>query len=165
MAALSSSSLNEKNINFKIDQRKKEYLHLKGSTHPNRLLEVDGKFKRISTTTAKTRDLQKGIPCSAGRAKGIARVLTTYDEGALLKGGEILVTHSANPGWVPVYLLASGIVTEIGGALSHSAIIAREFGIPMVASIKDACLTIKTGDYIDVDGTRGFVKIRKKSKV
>lgn len=76
--------------------------------------------------------------------------------------GDILITRATNPGWTPLMAMAGGIVTEIGGALSHGAIIAREFSIPMVAAVKDATLKIKTGQWIKVNGQTGTVEILKE---
>jgi phosphoenolpyruvate synthase/pyruvate phosphate dikinase len=105
---------------------------------------------------------RQGIPCSSGVVVSTARVIKKYSEADKFRKNEILITHSANPGWVPLFLLATGVLTEIGGALSHSAIIAREYGIPMIASVSDACRFIKTGDLIQLDGTSGVVKILKR---
>jgi phosphoenolpyruvate synthase/pyruvate phosphate dikinase len=141
-----------------VKKRKGVYADCLKMEHPMRLIEVDGKVKNQVSGKIGDSDLINGIPCSSGYKIGVARVLKNFAEGSKLQKNEILVTHSANPGWVPLYLLASGIVTEIGGALSHSAIIAREYGIPMVASVSNACKNIKTGDHISIDGTNGIVK-------
>ncbi len=100
-----------------------------------------------------------GIGCSHGRVTGRACVLTDPGRGVDLKKGDILVAPSTNPGWTPLFVIASGAVTEIGGALSHGAIIAREYAIPMVTAIPEITKIIKTGDIISVDGNTGRVDI------
>ncbi len=130
--------------------------------HPYRMIEYGGRLQSAHVSQNPAAGTLSGIPCSTGFIQGSARVLHTFEESAALKPGEILVTHSANPGWTPLFILAKGVVTEIGGALSHSAIIAREYGIPMVASVTDAISQIGTGDFISVDGTSGLIQILKK---
>ncbi|GAB4366577.1 MAG: PEP/pyruvate-binding domain-containing protein [Calditrichia bacterium] len=151
-------------LDKKIQNRRYRYNEHRKMAHPYRYIEIDGRFERTDRNHLGDTETERGIPCSGGKAEGYARVLQRFEQGRDLKKGEILVTHSANPGWVPLFLLAGGVVTEIGGALSHSAIIAREYGIPMVASVKDACRHIRTGDYVSIDGFRGTVFILKKVK-
>nr|WP_256371191.1 MULTISPECIES: PEP-utilizing enzyme [unclassified Fusibacter] len=104
-----------------------------------------------------------GDPISPGVVRGVANVLLDPYEKSIHKG-EILVTRSTEPSWTPVFINASAIVLEIGGPLQHGAIIAREYGIPCVSGINDAVETIKNGDLIEVDGTRGSVKIIGKQE-
>ena len=73
--------------------------------------------------------------------------------------GEILVTHTTNIGWTPLFPRAGAIVTDIGGALSHAAIVAREIGIPAVVGCGDATMRLRTGDRIRIDGGRGLVEL------
>ena len=155
---VSTMHITSQEAKYMVKIRKGVYADCLKMEHPMRLIEVDGRVKNQVSGKIGDSDLINGIPCSSGYKIGVARVLKKFAEGNKLQKNEILVTHSANPGWVPLYLLASGIVTEIGGALSHSAIIAREYGIPMVASVSNACKNIKTGDHISIDGTHGIVK-------
>jgi pyruvate,water dikinase len=76
---------------------------------------------------------------------------------AELEPGEILVAPSTDPGWTPLFLTAGGLVMEMGGAMSHGAVVAREYGIPAVVGVPDATELINTGDRISVDGTTGTV--------
>ena len=71
--------------------------------------------------------------------------------------GEILVAPVTDPGWTPLFLTAAGLVMEVGGAVSHGAIVAREYGIPAVVGVRDATSLIKTGETIRVDGNEGRV--------
>jgi pyruvate,water dikinase len=79
--------------------------------------------------------------------------------GAHLEPGEILVAPSTDPGWTPLFLTAGGLVMEMGGANSHGAVVAREYGIPAVVGVPDATSTISTGQRITVDGTTGRVQV------
>jgi pyruvate,water dikinase len=77
--------------------------------------------------------------------------------GAHLEPGEVLVAPSTDPGWTPLFLTAGGLVMEMGGANSHGAVVAREYGIPAVVGVPDATTRITTGEQVFVDGTSGLV--------
>lgn len=98
-----------------------------------------------------------GLPASSGCVRGRARIVTDVREAMQLTPGDILVTQATDPGWTPVFPLVSGIVLEIGGQLSHGAIVAREYGIPAVINVPGAMHTIKDGQAITVDGTNGRI--------
>lgn len=104
----------------------------------------------------------EGVAVSGGRVRGIARIVLDPREAARLHAGEILVTQATDPGWTPVFPLVSGLVLEIGGQLSHGAIVAREYGIPAVLNVKGAMRRIRDGQVITVDGNRGKVFIDEK---
>jgi pyruvate,water dikinase len=97
-----------------------------------------------------------GIAASAGTVTGPARVVLD-PAGAHLAPGEILVAPSTDPGWTPLFLTAGGLVMEMGGANSHGAVVAREYGIPAVVGLPDATSRITTGQQLTVDGARGVV--------
>jgi phosphohistidine swiveling domain-containing protein len=99
-----------------------------------------------------------GTGASRGVVEGIARVVSDPDR-EVLHAGEILVTRFTDPGWTPLFVHAAGLVTEVGGMMTHGAVVAREYGIPAVVSVSSAVERIKTGQRIRVDGTRGFVEI------
>jgi phosphohistidine swiveling domain-containing protein len=101
----------------------------------------------------------KGTGCSAGRVTARARVVTTLAECNHLQPSEILVTRSTDPAWTPVLGLVSGVVAEVGGLLSHGAVIGREYGLPTVFNVPGATQIIKTGQMLEVDGTNGTVRI------
>ena len=103
-------------------------------------------------------DLLRGIPASTGIVEGPARVLSGEAQMGLLLPGEVLVVHTTDVGWTPLFLIAAGIVTELGGPLSHAAVVAREFGVPTVVNVPGATLTIRTGDRLRVDGESGTVE-------
>jgi pyruvate,water dikinase len=97
-----------------------------------------------------------GTPASGGVVSGIARVV--LDPGnAHLEPGEILVAPSTDPGWTPLFLTAGGLVMEMGGPMSHGAIVAREYGIPAVVGVPEATERLETGQKITVDGSEGIV--------
>jgi pyruvate, water dikinase len=101
----------------------------------------------------------KGMAASAGLVEGIARVLTSADDLGLLEDGEILVTRVTAPSWAPVFGKIRATVTDIGGMMSHAAIVCREYGLPAVTGTGSASTTIKTGMKIRVDGNTGEVTI------
>jgi pyruvate,water dikinase len=102
--------------------------------------------------------VMRGLPASPGVVEGRARVLLREDEMDALQPGEILVVHTTDVGWTPLFLVAAGVVTELGGPLSHAAVVAREFGVPSVVNVAGATRAIHTGDILRVDGDRGTVE-------
>lgn len=107
-------------------------------------------------------DVINGIPISRGKIEGIARVVKCLDDAKKLKKGDIMVAKFTDIGWSPYYCLISGLVTEVGSALSHGAVVAREYSIPLVSGIANATDKIKTGDSICVNGYNGTVTILSK---
>jgi pyruvate,water dikinase len=97
-----------------------------------------------------------GTPASAGTVTATARVVLD-PVGAHLEPGEILVAPSTDPGWTPLFLTAGGLVMEMGGANSHGAVVAREYGIPAVVGVPDATLRIITGQQITIHGATGQI--------
>jgi pyruvate,water dikinase len=103
-------------------------------------------------------DVFRGLPASAGVVEGLARVLLSEAEMGALEPGEVLVVHATDVGWTPLFLLAAGVISELGGPLSHAAVVAREFGVPSVVNIEGVTRAIKTGDRVRVDGGTGVVE-------
>ncbi|MBI4854547.1 MAG: pyruvate, phosphate dikinase [Acidobacteria bacterium] len=103
----------------------------------------------------------KGLGVASGKASGQARIILHPEEGNLLAPGEILIAPSTDPGWTPLFLRASAVVMEIGGFLSHGAIVAREYGLPAVVNIPNLLSLIKNDDKIIVDGDKGEVIIKR----
>ncbi|MED7787782.1 phosphoenolpyruvate synthase [Francisella sp. 19X1-34] len=99
-----------------------------------------------------------GQAVSAGVIEGIARVITDPLKESLKKG-EILVAPFTDPGWTPLFINAAGLVTEIGGSLTHGSVVAREYNIPAVVGVTDITNNIKTGQKIRVDGNTGIIEI------
>lgn len=100
----------------------------------------------------------KGLPGSAGVARGTARVIHSLAEAGKLQPGDILVAVSTEPPWTPLFATASAIVTDSGGVLSHSAVVAREYRIPAVVGTGNATMTFQDGQLIEVDGNAGIVR-------
>ncbi|NOY58551.1 MAG: hypothetical protein GXO75_06415, partial [Calditrichaeota bacterium] len=106
----------------------------------------------------------EGLGVSKGVVRGKARVARTFLEASAVQHNEILISHSADPAWTPIYGVIGGLVLEVGGILSHASIIAREFGLPTVTSVKGATEVIKSGDLIQIDGMEGKVDILQRSE-
>jgi phosphohistidine swiveling domain-containing protein len=125
-----------------------------------RILLSDGTEPTAEETLdAATDGALRGAPASAGTVSAKARVILD-PTGARLAPGEILVAPSTDPGWTPLFLTAGGLVMEMGGAMSHGAVVAREYGIPAVVGVQDATERITTGQRITVDGSAGTVATR-----
>ena len=101
----------------------------------------------------------RGLAASPGVVEGPARYVQSLDEFDQVQDGEILVCRMTNPAWVVLFTKISGLVTEAGGAVSHPAVVAREFGIPAVVGTTNAGDRIATGDRVRVNGTTGVVEI------
>ena len=108
-------------------------------------------------------DLIRGQPGSAGRVEGIVQRIDSPYEGNRLQPGEILVASTTNVGWTPLFPRAAAVVTDVGGSLSHAAIVARELGIPAVVGCGNATSRLQTGDRVLVDGSRGTVQVLETS--
>lgn len=100
-----------------------------------------------------------GIGVAAGLAIGAARVIRHPSESHLLQDGDVLVAPSTDPGWTPLFLRAGAVVMEVGGYLSHGAIVAREYGLPAVVNIPGLLRTVRSGQRLVVDGDAGTVTI------
>jgi pyruvate,water dikinase len=100
-----------------------------------------------------------GIAGSPGKATGAARVIFSPEEFVKLQTGDILVAPLTNPVWTPLFAIAGGIITEVGGILSHGAIVAREYGIPAVMAVPGATKILREGQRVTVDGNRGTVVV------
>jgi pyruvate,water dikinase len=98
-----------------------------------------------------------GIAASAGAVTARVRVALTPEEGAEIEPGEVLVAPFTDPGWTPLFTVAGAIVMDLGGLLSHGAIVAREYGIPAVVNTRSATSTLRTGQVVTVDGSAGTV--------
>ncbi len=129
------------------------------ATDPNRRRDVFDPHAPVPVTALGADAIIKGHPGSAGCAEGSVRRIDSPDEGEQFRSGEILVTGLTNVGWTPLFPRAAAVVTDIGGSLSHAAIVARELGIPAVVGCGDATMRLKTGDRVRVDGGRGVVEI------
>ncbi|GAA1983679.1 hypothetical protein GCM10009718_21240 [Isoptericola halotolerans] len=103
--------------------------------------------------------LLAGTPGSHGTASGTARVLHGPSDIPRVRPGDIVVCRDTDPAWTPLFRVAAGIVTEVGGALSHAAIVAREQGLPAALGVRGATTAILDGSPVTVDGTAGTVRL------
>ncbi|WP_405057745.1 PEP-utilizing enzyme [Kribbella sp. NBC_01505] len=122
-----------------------------------RLIQSDGVEPETLAIQPAADGALVGSPASAGTITARARVILD-PVGAHLEPGEILVAPSTDPGWTPLFLTAGGLVMEMGGANSHGAVVAREYGIPAVVGVPDATHRIETGDLVTVNGAAGTVE-------
>jgi pyruvate,water dikinase len=122
----------------------------------------DGRMYPVSSPTQQMNgygQILRGFAASPGSFTGRARILLNPTDGADIEPGEVLVAPATNPGWAPILLAAGALVTEIGGILSHGAIIAREYGLPAVLNVDRATHRIHTGQLIRVNGSQGTVEL------
>lgn len=137
--------------------RRAEYEREARRRHVPRVLLSDGTEPEALATAAVDGALI-GTAASAGTVTGTARVVLD-PVGAHLEPGEILICPSTDPGWTPLFLTAGGLVMEMGGSMSHGAVVAREYGIPAVVGVPDATHRITTGQQVTVNGAAGTVTI------
>ncbi|MFI0738718.1 rifamycin-inactivating phosphotransferase [Streptomyces sp. NPDC021100] len=140
-------------------QRRKEAFRSYHALTPPRVLTSDGE----ALTGAYRRDdvpagALIGLPVSAGTVEGRARVVLDMAE-ADLEAGDILVTAFTDPSWSPLFVGIAGLVTEVGGLMTHGAVVAREYGLPAVVGVERATRLIRDGQRIRVHGTDGYVEI------
>jgi pyruvate,water dikinase len=102
----------------------------------------------------------KGVGASPGEVSAPASVVESPGDFSEMKAGDILVAPLTTPAWTPLFARAAGVVTDVGGPLSHGSIVAREYGIPAVLGTGDATKRIRTGQVIEVDGDQGKVRLR-----
>ncbi|WP_440671484.1 phosphoenolpyruvate synthase [Bacillus subtilis] len=141
-----------------ISARKAEYT-LYEKLSPPRVITSDGE---IVTGEYKRENLPAGaivgLPVSSGVIEGRARVILNMED-ADLEDGDILVTSFTDPSWTPLFVSIKGLVTEVGGLMTHGAVIAREYGLPAVVGVENAAKLIKDGQRIRVHGTEGYIEI------
>ncbi len=131
-------------------------LPIKGGT---RFLGIDFSNMMPARTGQAAGDTIQGIGASPGRVTGVARVIHGPGEFDQMRQGDILVAKITTPAWTPLFVLAAGVVTDVGGPLSHSSIVAREYHIPAVLGTGVATERIRSGQRITVDGDAGVVKM------
>lgn len=128
----------------------------------SRFLGIDLSRWLPANTDQQAGDIIKGIGASPGRIAGPARVISDASEFGQMRHGDILVAKITTPAWTPLFALAAGIVTDVGGPLSHSSIVAREYHIPAVLGTGVATERLQSGQSVTVDGNAGTVTISKE---
>jgi pyruvate,water dikinase len=124
-----------------------------------RFLGIDFTNVMPARTNQAEGDALKGIAASPGRITGVARVIHGPAEFNQMRQGDILVARITTPAWTPLFALAAGVVTDVGGPLSHSSIVAREYHIPAVLGTGVATERLSSGQRIIVDGDAGTVTL------
>lgn len=141
-----------------INRRKEEYKIFE-KLNPPRMITSDGE---IITGRHKRENLPAGalagLAVSSGVIEGRARVILNMEE-ADIGEEDILVTSFTDPSWTPLFVSVKGLVTEVGGIMTHGAVIAREYGLPAVVCVEHATSLIKDGQRIRVNGTEGYVEL------
>lgn len=149
--------LNPQYILPDISKRKLLYEGFRNFKAPN---EFGGSITALKTSLKEGQ--LKGLGCSPGELIGTARVILDIHATGSLTKEEILVTAFTDPGWTPVLARVGGVITEVGGLLSHAAVIGREYGIPAILNLIDATRIIEDGDKIKINGKTGIVEILEK---
>lgn len=146
-------------LDYQIIRKRKDEYKLYEKLTPPRMITSDGE---IITGEYKRENLPDeaiaGLAVSSGVTEGRARVILNM-ENADLEAGDILVTSFTDPSWTPLFVSIKGLVTEVGGLMTHGAVIAREYGLPAVVGLENATKLIKDGQRIRVNGTDGYVEI------
>ena len=141
-----------------IGERKEAFRSYQALTPPRVLTSdgevVTGTYRRLGAPAGAL----VGLPVSAGTVEGRARVVLDMAE-ADLDVGDILITAYTDPSWTPAFVAIVGLVTEVGGLMTHGAVVAREYGLPAVVGVEEATRLIHDGQRIRVDGTDGYVEI------
>src|SRR4051812_35720230 len=141
-----------------ISKRKDEYKYYEKLTPPRVITSdgeiIAGEYKRENLPA----EALVGLPVSCGVIEGRARVILNMED-ADLEDGDILVTSFTDPSWTPLFVSIKGLVTEVGGLMTHGAVIAREYGLPAVVGVENATKLIKDRQRIRVHGTEGYVEI------
>ncbi len=145
-------------LDHQLISRRKDEHKLFEKLNPPRVITSDGE---IVMGVYKRENLPDnaliGLPVSSGVVEGRARVILSMED-AELEEGEILVTPFTDPSWTPLFVSIKGLVTEVGGLMTHGAVIAREYGLPAVVGVENATRLIKDGQRIRVNGTDGYVE-------
>ncbi|HDX9628885.1 TPA: phosphoenolpyruvate synthase [Bacillus cereus] len=146
-------------LDYELIHKQKNDYKLYEKLTPPRVMTSDGeiitgKYKRGNLPV----EAIIGLPVSSGVVEGRARVILNMEE-ADLEEGDILVTAFTDPGWTPLFVSIKGLVTEVGGLMTHGAVIAREYGLPAVVGVENATKLIKDGQRIRVHGTEGYIEV------
>jgi pyruvate,water dikinase len=156
MEAQAAAPIDKKKL---IEQRRRAFEIDRERAWPDIIRGEEEIFLRDDSYEAQKVDTMSGIAGSPGKAHGPVKVITNPSEFDKLNEGDILVAPLTTPVWTPLFALANAVVTDTGGILSHGAIVAREFGIPAVMSVRGATQALQDGQIIRVDGEKGIVSL------
>ncbi|MFC4779005.1 phosphoenolpyruvate synthase [Paenibacillus sp. GCM10023252] len=141
-----------------ISRRVEDYKFYRKLTPP-RVMTSDGEVVTGQYNRANLPDgAIAGLPVSSGVIEGRARVILSLEDADIMDG-DILVTPFTDPGWTPLFVSIKGLVTEVGGLMTHGAVIAREYGLPAVVGVENATHLIQDGQRIRLNGTEGYIEI------
>jgi len=148
-----------KKLDYQIISKRKDEYKIYEKLNPPRVITSDGeiiagRYKRENLPIGAI----VGLAVSSGVIEGRARVILNMED-VDLEDVDILVTSFTDPSWTPLFVSIKGLVTEVGGLMTHGAVIAREYGLPAVVGVEDATKLIKDGQRIRVHGTEGYVEI------
>lgn len=158
---ISSSSMNYNIVKETILLRKEEYLKQCDQQYESNICSNFGENAEaniISNIDYNINTELSGLAASGGKIKGVVKVLNSVMEADKLNKGDILVTKQTDPGWAVVFPLIGGLIVELGGALSHGSIVAREFGIPAVVGVSNITHILKDNDVVVLDGNLGKIQ-------
>ncbi|MEM2930008.1 MAG: PEP/pyruvate-binding domain-containing protein [Thermoproteota archaeon] len=142
-------------VRLLVNSRKQDFLKYENTT-PAKFLQGSREF---NDPPPESGIVFKGIPASQGVLTAPVRVLKSVEDVWQVRAGEILVVPRTDPGWTPVFCKIGGLITETGGMLSHGAVVSREYGIPAVTNVPNACRVFKTGQTVTIDGNSGLVRV------
>ncbi|MBC6308870.1 phosphoenolpyruvate synthase [Listeria sp. FSL L7-1582] len=146
-------------VDYRVIEERKDAYELYEKLTPPRIITSDGEIISGSYTRENIPDEAiVGLPVSAGTVEGRARVILDMAD-ADLEAGDILVTAFTDPSWTPLFVSIKGLVTEVGGVMTHGAVIAREYGLPAIVGVEGATKLIQDGQRIRVHGTEGYIEI------
>ncbi|MFZ4452541.1 phosphoenolpyruvate synthase [Salibacterium aidingense] len=147
-------------VDYQTIVHRQEKYHTYEKLRPPRLMTSEGEilFGEYKKTASLPPGAIPGLPVSSGVTEGRARVIMNMED-ADIEEGDILVTPFTDPSWTPLFVSIGGLVTEVGGVMTHGSVIAREYGLPAVVSVENATSHIKDGQQIRVHGTEGYVEI------
>lgn len=146
-------------VDYALLQARKEAYERSGKLVPPRIMTSEGEIIKGNFTAQHVpQGAVVGSGVSAGIVEGRARVIPRLEDARMEKG-DILITTFTDPSWTPLFPLAAGLITEVGGLMTHGAVVAREYGIPAVVGVDGAMQLIKDGQTIRVNGDEGYVEI------
>jgi len=154
-----STLVRTKKLDYQIISKRKDEYKFYEKLTPPRVITSDGEiiageYKRENLPA----EALVGLAVSSGVIEGRARVILNMEDAAI-EDGDIVVTSFTDPSWTPLFVSIKGLVTEVGGLMTHGAVIAREYGLPAVVNVENATKLINDGQRIRVNGTEGYVEI------
>jgi rifampicin phosphotransferase len=155
---IESAILKTREVDRQLLDERRDWFAWDGSLRPPRLITSEGEVVEAPPGAGVPAGALAGTAASAGVVEGRARVVRKLEEARIEKG-DILVAPYTDPAWTPLFPIAAGLVTEVGGLMTHGAVVAREYGIPAVVGVDGATGAIRDGALVRVNGTQGYVEV------